>query len=198
MVGARGVAGYTYEGSCVPDCTGIANDVNIADPRNCNRYYTCQDEIPNAIPHECLESEYFNVEQGSCVTGSCSDSPCIPKCKFESTTPGYLAHRTDCNKYYLYDTIGNPVQFSCPSNYYFNGEDCVADPNECCDPCLVFCESQDINVAEPLDCSRFYHCRANNYFPDEWDLFECTAGEFYSVFNGGCSTDSSCTQLCSP
>lgn len=196
MVGARCVVGYTYEGSCIPVCTGIANDVNIVDPRNCNRYYTCVGELPNTIPHECPESEYFDEMQGMCVPGSCSGSPCIPNCKFESSSFAYLAHRTDCTKYYLNDGVGQPVPLSCSPNTYFNGEECMSDPNECCDPCLVFCEKQYENVADPLDCTKFYHCRMDNYFPDEWDLYECNPGEYYSLFNRECTTDKSCTQLC--
>ncbi|KAK4300996.1 hypothetical protein Pmani_026840 [Petrolisthes manimaculis] len=197
MVGARCVTGYTTAGSCVPECMGIADGMNVVDPKNCYRYYTCQNEIANAVPHQCSVLQYFDATTKQCVTGQCPRANCVPACKFESVGPSQLAHRTDCNKYYLYDGIGQPKELFCPTNSYFNGDTCTSDPNECCAPCLVYCESKDIYVSDPLDCNRFYYCQEDAYFPEELDLFACPVGEFYSTFSRQCTTeDSSCTQVC--
>ncbi|KAK4300995.1 hypothetical protein Pmani_026839 [Petrolisthes manimaculis] len=198
MVGVSGVAGYTTQGSCVPECTFVADGTDIPNPRNCHEYYTCYGGVPNPTPHYCGDGNYFDASNG-CVPGSCSATPlCIPQCNFEPTGEfANLAHRTDCTKYYFHTGAGLPVEMECPTaTPYFDGADCQADENKCCEPCMVFCATKDNTVANTQDCSSFYLCNKDNYFPDETDLYYCADDTEYEFAASTCSTFSSCDQMC--
>uniref|UniRef100_A0A182QN52 Chitin-binding type-2 domain-containing protein n=1 Tax=Anopheles farauti TaxID=69004 RepID=A0A182QN52_9DIPT len=41
----------------------------IENPRSCSSYYLCQDGFPHY--RQCSEGEYYSVQQGRCVPGSC-------------------------------------------------------------------------------------------------------------------------------
>lgn len=192
------MVGYTTEGSCVPECANVADGKNVPNPRNCQQYYTCLNGEPNTIPHTCLDGEHFESQSGLCASGSCPTTPiCEPKCNFEPTGEvTNLAHRTECTKYYFHTGIGEPIEMVCPeATPYFDGEACQTDPNRCCEPCMVYCQSAGTTVADSKDCTAFYLCRDDTYFPDETDIFYCPVGEQYDFGAGACGT-SACLQLC--
>ncbi|KAK4300994.1 hypothetical protein Pmani_026838 [Petrolisthes manimaculis] len=197
VVGVSCVAGYTTEGSCVPDCTDVLNDF-IQDPKDCTKYYVCNNGEANTDPFECPPLQYFNPATQQCEIGSCSPTDiCVPDCRFEPVPgkPSVLAHRTSCSKYYSFDGV-TMTEKDCGEGQYFNGQACVFDPNECCDPCLYFCETASTNIADPTNCRSYYHCLHNLYFPLEAELLYCPDGMTYSLSVNDCVTESDCSQLC--
>lgn len=190
------MTGFTETGSCAPDCLSANDGEAVSDPKNCQNFYVCQHGQPSESPSSCGSSEYFDENSGMCVTGTCPPSACIPQCNYEPWRgAGNLAHRSDCSMYYYYDGIGSTIEQSCPPGHVFNGVDCAStDPNDCCDPCLVFCDISGKTVADPLQCSRYYYCAKKNYFPDS--LSSCPSGELYSFLTAECLPTSDCLQMC--
>lgn len=198
-MGVTCVTGYTEVGSCAPECVGKDDGTAVKDPKDCYYYYVCKNEAPNDIALSCSDGQYFNENLLKCVDGECPYSYyCIPVCNFEPHRgDGFLAHRTDCSKYYDYDGVGTATEQDCPTGHYFNGVDCSStDVNDCCDPCLVFCDVANVYIADPLDCTKYYHCNKDYSFPET--SIPCVPEDFkYNFLSGECTATSSCTQLCS-
>ncbi|KAK3876800.1 hypothetical protein Pcinc_018443 [Petrolisthes cinctipes] len=106
-----------------------------------------------------------------------------------------IAHRTNCSNYYSYDGIIDPLEQECPYlDPYFDSVACHTDLNKCCDPCLYYCRTQGTKVADPLDCTRFYYCSRDEYFPDI--SYRCPSGQYFNEALGDCADTSTCSQLC--
>lgn len=195
-MGVKCVTGYTTAGSCAPSCENVGDGEAVYDPKNCQNFYVCQNGEPSEPPLSCGSNEYFDGSIGECVPGTCLPSFCIPQCNYEPWRgAGYLADRTDCSKYYLYDGINTLIPGECNAGHYFNGKDCTStDPNDCCDPCLVFCETGGKTVADPLDCEKYYYCSKDYYFPDT--SISCQSHEKYNFLTAECNSVSTCLQLC--
>ena len=80
---------------------------------------------------------------------------------------------------------------------YFDGEKCQEDEEECCDPCIVFCQEGNIETADPTDCKSFYFCRERG-FPLPQDKYRCPDGETFDAEASMCIDDAlaTCVQPC--
>lgn len=195
------VLGYTYEGSCVQNCTGVEENGKIIDPKYCNSYYICQNNEARRVV--CPSGTFYNPTDEACTVNSCppnNQHRCIPTCTFDCQENQPSAHRSDCTKYYLCGPEGL-VEQSClgsPNGPYWDGTQCQENEENCCDPCMVHCSEGDTFIADPLNCDNYYFCDSTvplPYFPDGGST-PCSSGQF-SVNEGYCSSsDSSCIQLC--
>lgn len=197
-MGVKCVTGYTEIGSCAPNCENVDDGVAVSDPKNCQNFYICQHGLPSEFPVSCGDGEYFDQNSGECETGTCVSGNCIPRCNYEPWRgAGFLAHRTDCTMYYYYDGIATIIAQQCQPGHFFNGLNCDStDENDCCDPCLVFCDESGRTVADPLDCTRYYYCAKDNYFPES--STSCPTNENYNFLTTECVPTSTCAQVCTP
>ncbi|KAK3876801.1 hypothetical protein Pcinc_018444 [Petrolisthes cinctipes] len=200
--GITHVWGFTQSGSCIPeDCTNVGGvDYNIADPKNCQKYYICHDG--SAFSRNCAPLFYYDDSLQQCLLiPACPPTyqPCSPTCRFECQGNQPSAHRNDCTKYYICDPEQGLVERTCSdhNNPFWDGTQCQNDEDNCCDPCMAYCLEGFTNIADPLNCHQYYECMKDDYFPDDSDLRLCSTNEYFSPTLGSCSSDSSCTQICS-
>ncbi|XP_053632543.2 peritrophin-44-like [Cherax quadricarinatus] len=187
---------------CEPDCAGATPGTLVEDPANCTRYYVClDDDLPTENPLSCPSGTSFDNSSLSC-TGSV---PCDPSC-----TPA-VCHLT-CNNSITVDSISDPMDCSiyyvcsngdvfgpmeCPaSTPYFDGETCVNDKSACCgDLCVPYCQPGEIQVPDPIDCTKYYVCPETGAVKPEYH-FTCPAGSNFEVALGTCVADAPCIILC--
>nr|XP_045598722.1 uncharacterized protein LOC123758401 isoform X4 [Procambarus clarkii] len=136
-----------------PDCTGtvpcdppcrlppcdLTCDSNldpISDPRSCNSYYICSEEIVIG-PLECpSDKPFFDGEACGVDDTKCCGDVCIAYCypgQIEAPDP------YDCHKYYLCPKEGlveEQNHFDCPagSNFVVTESSCLEDA-----PCNTLC-----------------------------------------------------------
>ncbi|KAG7163636.1 peritrophin-48-like [Homarus americanus] len=198
-----GVAGVASEDSCLPDCTNRTAGENVPDPKNCHRYYTClTNNEPSDVAFECEDDMKFDMNSLKCVNAdNVTCSFCEPQCKYACAgmSPDetfFVANINDCTKYYLCGVYDDPFPLSCEPGTFFNGIKCVKDESQCCDPCIVVCESQFTEIADPTNCHNFYYCSQDKYYPEIDDLHTCPNGEVFSSKDSGCFYGANCTEPC--
>ncbi|KAK3871812.1 hypothetical protein Pcinc_023061 [Petrolisthes cinctipes] len=195
--------------ACEPDCTGMDPGMNVADPKNCTRYYLClSNGVPSDVALSCPTGQKFDTLTNVCMNESNSSLSCAicpPYCQFKcppDNQAAYIAHPSDCNYYYmcgLGDPGDDPMLIECPVEIpYYDGEHdhCQADPELCCGQCAAFCYDPFTEVADPYDCTKFYLCTESSYYPGADDHFPCSPGENFDTVSGQCSALASCFQPC--
>lgn len=129
---------------------------------SCQTYYTClnANEIEES---SCSDTQIFNKDTQSCVTGSCNlladdTNPC------SGIHKDFAAHPNDCRwwHYCEYGKISHSA--TCPSGQYFNGHSCVfgkceETTEEVKDLCKIMQNDQFFGDFD--DCTKSQKCRAN-------------------------------------
>ncbi|CAL4088724.1 unnamed protein product [Meganyctiphanes norvegica] len=126
-----------------PDCDHRPTKKYVKDPKDCTRFFDCEDTNINGPPIPCPESQYFNEQLGD--AGSyppcAASSNCVRECQCvqECLEDGQVyADLQDCGKYYKCICVGpNPdecysVSEPCKQDTYFNGRECGTNPDLCC------------------------------------------------------------------
>ncbi|XP_071953434.1 protein obstructor-E-like [Antedon mediterranea] len=111
------------------------DDGAYADPRNCNMYYWCDDQI--AFHYACLENQAYNAYQNTCnrEIGCHSLEPQYQQLDAEcETANGYFPDNNYCKGYYVC-ILGSAQRLECDGNLVFNPQtkkcDFVSNVPEC-------------------------------------------------------------------
>ncbi|KAK7086507.1 hypothetical protein SK128_015258 [Halocaridina rubra] len=102
---------------CHLTCTSIGD--HIADPFNCQAFYTCDVGGPGIVQF-CPESiPHFDHSQQKCANDEsvCCSPSCEPYC---DTNVIQIADPTDCTKFYICDSAPIYPPFSCPPGEIFD------------------------------------------------------------------------------
>ncbi|XP_047486106.1 uncharacterized protein LOC125037127 [Penaeus chinensis] len=186
---------------CSPSCPEEPPGFLVPDPINCQRYYVClQDGQPSDFPFECEDDLFFDSDNGTCTDEIdancelCQPTCSLYSCPVPSNDITVAADANDCTMYYLCGVSDEGLHIKCPEETpFFNGEECVKDASECCDPCLVYCSEAFTQIPDPADCTSYYFC-LDVGFPGPADLHRCEEGNFNATA-GHCDPAASCEQL---
>lgn len=185
---------------CDPNCHGHAAGDLVEDPRNCNQYYICLADESTTDHALVCENGHFDTGLSECVPGEACTPTCPPIiCQVACTGPGdIIANPIECGQYYLCDAALNAIgPYECPiETPFFNGKNCVADDTQCCQiQCTPYCNPGDIQIIDPLDCTKYYIC-VDEGNPLETNHFSCPDGENFDIASSKCKEGATCITLC--
>lgn len=114
-------------------CTN-QKDGTVFPAERCYDYYECK--MQENFLKSCPYNQYFDKQNGTCVTGICSNqdgttSERLPTCTAD--TDGIKMAHPKCYQYYM--CLKQVLYVAqCPSGYYFNDQskNCVKDVNDEC------------------------------------------------------------------
>ncbi|XP_071544990.1 peritrophin-44-like isoform X2 [Panulirus ornatus] len=200
---AVGVAGVAREGCAGPDCSGAAAGTGVADPTDCSQYYLCMGDGTNFVgPFPCPDGEVFDDTEKKCMDGGTCTPACVPQeCHLACDGyPSSVADPKDCGKFQVCVAEDTTLSMTCPSDKpYFDGGNltCGTDLSKCCDNlCVPYCFTAGTNIPDPLDCTSYYMCAADNSPPTDDIHMSCPVGQNFNILTGMCAKGAPCTILC--
>nr|XP_040240117.1 mucin-2-like [Anopheles coluzzii] len=153
------------------------------NPTNCTQYILCYGTVP--IVQSCSGGLLFNPQLNTCdVPGNVVCGYSCPSVD-DPYNPVWLpdARLQDCSRHYLCFK-GEPLQFQCYSNLYFDIETrtCTYPQYSTCRVPNVYCNTTlTVNVENPRSCTSYYTCVEG--FPH---YRTCGYEEYFSVPLGMC------------
>ncbi|KAK8747988.1 hypothetical protein OTU49_016256, partial [Cherax quadricarinatus] len=188
---------------CEPDCSSAAVGTNVADPKNCHKFYVCFGEDQPPISLSCPDGQYFKDTATGCTEetdpceNSCKPTGCHSTCDpdlFSDT----IVDLMNCSIYYLCSSgnvVGSPGV--CPAEKpYYDGTECVETDEKCCsDQCYPYCQDTTSNITDPTDCNNYYSCTVVGP-ADQTQHFTCPQGSNFDVTVGKCVPGATCNTLC--
>ncbi|XP_034482515.1 peritrophin-48-like [Drosophila innubila] len=176
------LAASAVESTFDPDliCTLVVNGTKINDPRACNSWIQCIDEMP--VNGTCAEGLFYDRNSEDCVASK--DVVCISSDACAEMANGFTADPYTCNGYY-YCKNGTGTRGECNAGLNFNPgtEACIRDypcnfkmsPDNYCNilPDGVF-------IKDPWNCNGWQMCWqgeiVNGTCPDSF-LFSGSLGK---------------------
>lgn len=162
-----GTGNYECDGKNITfECTGIGN---FPDPFTCRSYYMCAPEAVDPIRVPCPNGYAYDPFTGQCSKKLEDPTKCpgtVPICtsagqrgRVEGSTGFYYVcvPSADIPNTYV------PQIYSCPFNYYYNGNNCV-DPT----PRVVDAQGKCLvkgNFYYPGDCQKHRDCASVGAVP---------------------------------
>ncbi|XP_065076078.1 uncharacterized protein LOC135699719 [Ochlerotatus camptorhynchus] len=184
-------------------CNGVTNSVQVPNPRSCNQFYICVDEI--GFPQICGPGLWFNEDQQLCLPPgetSCDLGP--PTTTTIAPHPwalcdqipdySYVSNPNYC--YRFFQCIdGAPYPMICRGNLWFDEEhqicsdpdevECIVNPNPpIVPPTPGICNGarDGQQVRNPRACNQFYVCVDQIGFS-----LVCPDGLWFDEFHQICS-----------
>ncbi|CAL4108256.1 unnamed protein product, partial [Meganyctiphanes norvegica] len=216
------VSAHKLPAKCEPSCEGHTAD-HVRDPSRCDQYWIClENGTRYEQPHVCPPGEIVNtaepilcepiINDGStqCTIPDPECDPSIPKvCYQEDTCPkpdqGIFAYpdEHDCGVYHV--CYFGDVDIKCDQATfpYFNGQECVADADQCC-KCQAVCNVAWEFIPDPFDCHKYYLCQdlegsitgGKPYIATDEEMFTCPDSEVFDVDTKHCSDSATCVNIC--
>ncbi|KAH8405982.1 hypothetical protein KR215_001370, partial [Drosophila sulfurigaster] len=105
-------------------CTLIVNGTKINDPRACDKWIQCINDLP--VNGSCAEGLFYDRESEDCLPSA--DVDCVSSDPCAATSNGFTADPYSCNGYYYCKNgTGNRGECNSGLNYNPSTEACIRD-----------------------------------------------------------------------